>query len=506
MIPPQQFSFSQWSLLTADPMSYGPGSIVYVHQAVSKEVVACCLLTRRIQSHSIYLSSWNGSISQSWRKLRRCCASLRATSAQNSPEPCRDALLDNQNQHILVNLPQMSVLSTSKRNSMHEVIRSKLSRIHVGLRKRRALSVQEVFHSPTHDQPTFYVPSPNDKANDSGSTSLPLIDCDLPEKQNHRSRPRSRHRDIIAPNLIHDHGYHSYESQGYDSLPFEPEPDYDESPWTPQQRPCQRRWSVVDGLIRFTTSQQPKMPPAGNHDSGPPSMQFHHEAKPTIETVMNKIPKAKLIPGKHQEHRARSHSPAKNKTTNKKDTKSTPAKDNAPKNSSAKVVASRSHYGCFTSSEQRPEVTQSSDYDRINKHHRQQEWLEELEEAEEEEEEESKFCTLPRGGGSSFTIRQVAFQKGPGFKALGFSIVGGRDSPKGNMGIYVKTIFPKGQAADGGTLKEGDEILAVNGKAMHGASHQEAISVFKQIKSGQVLLHVGRRMSKKRRDKIPPAL
>lgn len=114
------------------------------------------------------------------------------------------------------------------------------------------------------------------------------------------------------------------------------------------------------------------------------------------------------------------------------------------------------------------------------------------------------FYTLPRGGGKDacFTIMTVKFQKGPGHKCLGFSIVGGTDSPKGTMGIYVKTIFPNGQAADKETLKEGDEILAVNNKPLHGLSHREAIAVFKEIKLGEMALHIGRRIPKRTRESV----
>ena len=50
-----------------------------------------------------------------------------------------------------------------------------------------------------------------------------------------------------------------------------------------------------------------------------------------------------------------------------------------------------------------------------------------------------------------------------------------------NIRLYIDFLFI------------GDEILAVNGLALQGMSHAEAISVFKNIRTGKVLLHVARR-------------
>lgn len=110
----------------------------------------------------------------------------------------------------------------------------------------------------------------------------------------------------------------------------------------------------------------------------------------------------------------------------------------------------------------------------------------------------TNFCTLPRRPRSTVcTFLTVILEKGPGKKSLGFTIVGGRDSPKGALGIFVKTILATGQAAEDGRLKAGDEILAVNGQVCHDISHADAVYLFKSIKSGPVALHVCRRVKSK---------
>ncbi|KAJ8923500.1 hypothetical protein NQ315_010078 [Exocentrus adspersus] len=388
----------------------------------------------------------NGSISQKWKRLRKCCASLRGVSTHTS-ETSKSTLLESSTPHILVSTPHATSslrIPSSKKSSVQDVLRAKLSQIHVGLRKRRALSVQEFFHQSQEKQPTFYVPSPCSMSPTSGDT---------PQARRPRSRQRSVTSLTYTPSQSKE--FVKCHSGEWDPLPYEPPPDYDDDEKAPT-----RRWSVI--ALNKTDR--------------------NNRGQPKLEHINIKIPKTKL---NKSFDRPRSQSP----NWHKEQGKTIRGDALAIKPHLASKANSKSHYELI-GARQKPEARRDAE-------RKQQESIEELEEI---EEEESKFCTLPRGG-NTFTIRQVVFQKGPDFKPLGFSIVGGRDSPKGSMGIYVKTIFPKGQAADSGTLREGDEILAVNSKPLHGASHKEAINVFKQIRSGSVLLHIGRRVQKKHREK-----
>ncbi|XP_011562277.3 uncharacterized protein LOC105392362 [Plutella xylostella] len=106
----------------------------------------------------------------------------------------------------------------------------------------------------------------------------------------------------------------------------------------------------------------------------------------------------------------------------------------------------------------------------------------------------ANFCTLPRKPRApTHSYHTITLEKGPGRKPLGFTIVGGRDSPRGPLGIFIKSILKQGQAVDDGRLKAGDEVLAVNGQACHELAHVEALALFKAVRNGPIELRVCRR-------------
>ncbi|XP_075946192.1 multiple PDZ domain protein [Anarhichas minor] len=74
-----------------------------------------------------------------------------------------------------------------------------------------------------------------------------------------------------------------------------------------------------------------------------------------------------------------------------------------------------------------------------------------------------------------------------GSSGLGFSIVGGFSSPHGDLPIYIKTVFNKGAAVEDGTLKRGDQIIAVNGHCLEGVTHAEAVDILKKTRGTVVL-------------------
>lgn len=73
---------------------------------------------------------------------------------------------------------------------------------------------------------------------------------------------------------------------------------------------------------------------------------------------------------------------------------------------------------------------------------------------------------------------------------LGFSIAGGKSSPRGDLPITVKKIFSGGAADRSKQLNLDDEIVEVNCKKMNNLTHFDAWTFLKSVPNGVVKLKI----------------
>ena len=95
---------------------------------------------------------------------------------------------------------------------------------------------------------------------------------------------------------------------------------------------------------------------------------------------------------------------------------------------------------------------------------------------------ESGHHTLPRDFG---TVKAVELRKGP--QGLGMQLIGGTDQHKP---VTIKEIFAGGAAQQSSKIRQGDQILEINGKSFTELTHREVIELIKNEPEGKVTLLV----------------
>lgn len=86
-------------------------------------------------------------------------------------------------------------------------------------------------------------------------------------------------------------------------------------------------------------------------------------------------------------------------------------------------------------------------------------------------------------------VQVVVLHKDMGV-GLGFSLAGGIDQ---NKPITVHKVFHSGVAAQEGSIREGDQVLSINGTALCGYAHWEALRVLRRAKAREMGVVVLRR-------------
>ncbi|KAK3550726.1 hypothetical protein QTP70_003957 [Hemibagrus guttatus] len=89
-------------------------------------------------------------------------------------------------------------------------------------------------------------------------------------------------------------------------------------------------------------------------------------------------------------------------------------------------------------------------------------------------------------------VHVVVLHKEAG-NGLGFTVAGGVDQ---NKPVTVHKVLPNGFAAQEGSIHEGDQVLSINGTALHNSTHKEALQTMRKAKGRGMAVVVIRRGSR----------
>uniref|UniRef100_A0A3B4AUP0 PDZ domain-containing protein n=1 Tax=Periophthalmus magnuspinnatus TaxID=409849 RepID=A0A3B4AUP0_9GOBI len=84
---------------------------------------------------------------------------------------------------------------------------------------------------------------------------------------------------------------------------------------------------------------------------------------------------------------------------------------------------------------------------------------------------------LERYGSLSGKLHMIELEKDPAAQGLGIRLTGNKDGSRARMSVYVERVEPEGPAALDGRIREGDELLEINGQILYGRSHQNATTI-----------------------------
>ena len=65
-------------------------------------------------------------------------------------------------------------------------------------------------------------------------------------------------------------------------------------------------------------------------------------------------------------------------------------------------------------------------------------------------------------------------------EGVGITIVGGENTGKLDLGIFVRSVTPGGPADQDGRVHPGDRIIAINGQSLEGIPHHKAVDMIRE--------------------------